>query len=169
MKLKHIFGRMFGVLAVAGLTLAMGACTEEPDYEKAATPAGIQAYFSNTLGSKVELSKTASSFSVTVSRSTSEDPAIINLNSSCNYPGYDIPGTVSFDKGESTASIVIGYNNRQAYEEWATITLTVGDEESTTPYGDTSYTFKAGIPLLGLLLAWPPSAMVSSAVLMVCP
>lgn len=138
---KHFYLALCSVLA-----FAMGACTEEVDYEPAEVPEGAQVYFPSTLPSQVNLDATASSFNVQIGRAAT-DAATVNLNATDESGLFTIPTSISFAAGEKTANLTIGYDaTKFEYDDYKSITLSIADENAKTPYGTSSYTFKVGIP-----------------------
>lgn len=138
---KHFYLTLCTVLA-----FAMGACTEEVDYTPAEVPNGAQVYFPNTLPTQMDLDKTATSFNVQVSRATT-DAATVNLSVTDESGLFTIPTSVSFAAGEKVANLTISYNpDELEYDDYKSITIAVADEGNKTPYGTSSYKFKAGIP-----------------------
>ncbi|MBR0432350.1 MAG: hypothetical protein IJK15_01450 [Bacteroidaceae bacterium] len=132
------------MLLTAGLVLT--SCGDTYEYSPAAAPAGAQVYFSNEGASTVELSKSASSFNVTVLRANTQGD--IDVPVTATMPDgsiYNVPATVHFADGESSANLVITYNPDQLnYGDYTDISLQIGDENYTTPYGVSTYAFKAG-------------------------
>lgn len=132
------------MLLTAGLVLT--SCGDTYEYSPAAAPAGAQVYFSNEGASTIELSKSQSSFNVTVLRANTQGD--IDVPVTATMPDgsiYNVPATVHFADGESSANLVITYNPDQLnYGDYTDISLQIGDESYTTPYGVSTYAFKAG-------------------------
>lgn len=138
---KHFYLTLCTVLA-----FALGACTEEVKYTPAEAPEGPQVYFPTTLPTQMDLDNNASSFDVQVSRAAT-DAATVNLTVTNESGLFTIPTSVSFAAGEKVANLTISYNAEElGFDNYQSITLAVADDSNKTPYGTSSYTFKAGIP-----------------------
>lgn len=130
------------VLAVLGLA----SCTKDYDYE-AATVAGQQVFFSKDLKSQVSLSESSNTFDIKINRYVTTEAATINLNVSDPSGLFKIPTSVAFAAGEDSKNITVGYNPTDfTYDDFKTVTISIGDESYTTPYGLSTYTFQAGVP-----------------------
>lgn len=138
---KHFYLTLCTVLA-----FAMGACTEEVKYTPAEAPEGAQVYFPNTLPTQMDLDVAATSFDVQIGRAAT-DAATVNITAADESGLFTIPTSVSFAAGEKVANLTISYNPEEMeFDDYKSITLALADESSKTPYGTSSYTFKAGIP-----------------------
>ena len=140
--------KTYQLLLIAVLAMCFTACSDD-DKEKfePVVLSGTQAFFPNTQPSTVTLSKTANSFDVTLGRATTEGAVTVELDVTDASGKFTIPSSASFTDGSETTIVTIGYNpDELEYDEYAEITLSIRDANSTTPYGNTSYTFKAGIP-----------------------
>lgn len=134
------------MLLLSVLTLALGSCTEEFEYS-AAKVEGAQVYFSNTLPSTQNLSNTESSFSIQLNRVMTSDELTVNLTLSDASGLYSIPSSVTFAQGDSTATIKVSYDpSKLEYEVMNDVTIAIADADYTTPYGNSSYSFRAGMP-----------------------
>ncbi len=144
--MKYI-NKLFGVFGALCAVLALNACTEEVDYSSAEVPAGAQVYFANTLGTTIELDQNATSFSVELRRVNTDTEVSVPITASGASSSFTIPSAVSFAAGAEVANVNISYKSSEMeYDDFCTITLSIGDETLTSPYGETSYTFSAGIP-----------------------
>lgn len=138
--------KICGMLAV-GITLIFGSCTEEAEYAKAGIPAGDQVYFANTLGNKISLKKENTSFTVELNRIKTDAAVTVNLKVTNSSNNISVPSSVTFAAGATTAQLAISYTpGKMEYDEFSKITLAIEGEEYTTPYGNSAYTFEAGIP-----------------------
>lgn len=133
------------------LALIMGACTEEYEYS-AATAEGEQVYFKTTLASNYDLDPAKNSFAVQINRIQSKGELTVKINAVTKEGTiYTVPETVTFADGATTADINISYSpetllsDKCGYGYYEDITLSVGDESYTTPYGDSSCTISAGL------------------------
>ncbi|MFK2674275.1 hypothetical protein ACIXS0_09845 [Bacteroides fragilis] len=142
MKLKEKIGGICALLTFIGFS----ACTEEATYSPAQVPDNAQAYFATDMPEQINLSSEASSFSIELNRAEGGSEETVEITAQDESGLFGIPSKVTFASGEKTASIVISYNAELfQYEEYTTITLTIG-ENFSTPYASSTYTFKAGIP-----------------------
>ena len=70
----------YAKIAIAALvTVAMGACTSDYEYDTPEALKGAQVYFSNTLPSKIEVNKESGNFDVTLSRQNTEGELTVPL------------------------------------------------------------------------------------------
>lgn len=142
--MKKIF--KYAYVALAGvLTLAASSCTDDYEYDAPATPQGMQVYFSNTLPSQYDLSETDSThFLIPVSRVKTDDAATVNLAFTDTTNTFTAPSTVSFAAGDSVAYLPVSYSpSKMAYDDYKTVTVTILDSGTTTPYGNATYIFSA--------------------------
>lgn len=109
MKIKNILSGL-GVIAMAMLT----ACGDDDVSESGifGTPTD-GAYFSDNLPSKIELDKNASSFEVTVTRTSTQGTFTAEIASTNPAGLFSIPSSVTFADGSATAPITIGYSADQ--------------------------------------------------------
>lgn len=140
--------KTLGILSMmSGMLIGFSGCTEEVDYTPAEKLNGAQIYFPTTMASQIDLSNTETSFIVEVSRANTDSDITANLNVTNESGLFTIPTSVNFAAGESTAKLSIGYDPEAlGFDNYQTITIAIADETYTTPYGTSTYTFKAGIP-----------------------
>ena len=132
------------LLSVMALTL--GSCTEEYEYSGAKAE-GQQVYFSNALGSTVNLSNTESSYALTLNRIDTSEELTVNLTLSDESGIYSIPSSVTFAQGDSAVQFNLSYDPAKlVYDVFNSVTIAIADADYTTPYGNSSYTFSAGMP-----------------------
>jgi len=142
MKLNKLF---LGLFCASAALLA--SCSDDNDYQWAPKTGGNQVYFSNALPSSYNLSKSANTFTVPVSRVDSTAAATYSIALQANELFVTAPASVSFDAGQAVANITLTYNpDTLAYDDFQNATLTITDEANTNPYGYNTYSFKAGIP-----------------------
>lgn len=137
----------YAKIAIAALvTVAMGACTSDYEYDTPEALKGAQVYFSNTLPSKIEVNKEAGNFDVTLSRQNTEGELTVPLMFTADEGNiYTVPSTVTFADGEATANIHITFNpDELVYGNYVGGTISFDADNFSTPYGATSYQFKAG-------------------------
>lgn len=143
--MKTIYKHFYLTLCAA-LAFAMGACTDEVGYTPATSPEGAQVYFPNTLASKIDLDINATSFNVQIGRAAT-DVTTVNLTVTDESGLFTIPSSVSFAAGEKMANLTIIYDPATLeFDDYKEITIAVADESNKTVYGESSYSFKAGIP-----------------------
>lgn len=139
--------KLFGIFGVLCVLLGISACSEEAKYTPAEMLTNAQIYFPTTMSSQVDLKNDGTSFDIEVSRVKSDDAISVALSAVDESGMFTIPASVSFAAGEEVAKITIGYDPAElGFDAYKPITLTINDETLTTPYGTSSYTFKAGIP-----------------------
>jgi hypothetical protein len=137
----------YAKIAIAALvTVAMGACTSDYEYDTPEALKGAQVYFSNTLPSKIEVNKESGNFDVTLSRQNTEGELTVPLMFKADEGNiYTVPSTVTFADGEATANIHITFNpDELVYGNYVGGTISFDADNFSTPYGATSYQFKAG-------------------------
>ena len=137
----------YAKIAIAALvTVAMGACTSDYEYDTPEALKGAQVYFSNTLPSKIEVNKESGNFDVTLSRQNTEGELTVPLMFTADEGNiYTVPSTVTFADGEATANIHITFNpDELVYGNYVGGTISFDADNFSTPYGATSYKFKAG-------------------------
>lgn len=137
----------YAKIAIAALvTVAMGACTSDYEYDIPEALKGAQVYFSNTLPSKIEVNKESGNFDVTLSRQNTEGELTVPLMFKADEGNiYTVPSTVTFADGEATANIHITFNpDELVYGNYVGGTISFDADNFSTPYGATSYQFKAG-------------------------
>ena len=137
----------YAKIAIAALvTVAMGACTSDYEYDTPEALKGAQVYFSNTLPSKIEVNKEAGNFDVTLSRQNTEGELTVPLMFTADEGNiYTVPSTVTFADGEATANIHITFNpDELVYGNYVGGTISFDADNFSTPFGATSYQFKAG-------------------------
>lgn len=137
----------YAKIAVAALvTVAMAACTSDYEYDTPEALKGAQVYFSNTLPSKIEVNKESGNFDVTLSRQNTEGELTVPLMFTADEGNiYTVPSTVTFADGEATANIHITFNpDELVYGNYVGGTISFDADNFSTPFGATSYQFKAG-------------------------
>ena len=138
---KNIYSLFLAIFALAGFT----ACSDSEDYKWADVPANAQVYFSKDLPAQQNISNKTNSFTIPVNR-VKTDEAItvpVTLTSEDNF--LSAPSSVAFAAGQATADLVLSYDPEAlVYDKFKEATLSIADAGYTTPYGATSYTFKAG-------------------------
>lgn len=142
--MKNILRFSYMVL-VSLVAFAISSCTSDYDYTGAPKVAN-EVYFSNTQQSKIELSKSNSSFVVTLHRVETKGELTVLLNYTPDEGSiFSVPNHVTFADGEAEAPITITYNPEDLqYGTYNGGTISVANEDYDTTYGIGSFTFKAG-------------------------
>lgn len=146
--MKKIKNLMSAMLMLA-LPLAFTACDDEVEYTPADKPTNAQVYFPSTNKATVELSKDKTSFEVVLVRFNTDEAITVPITATGDElaQSFTLPTSASFAQGADTAKLSISYDPEVLeYDEYANISLTIGGENLTTPYGMTQYAFEAGIP-----------------------
>lgn len=127
------------------VAFAISSCTSDYDYTGAPKVAN-EVYFSNTQQSTIELSKSNSSFVVTLHRVETKGELTVLLNYTPDEGSiFSVPNHVTFADGEAEAPITITYNPEDLqYGTYNGGTISVANEDYDTTYGIGSFTFKAG-------------------------
>ncbi|MDR0988613.1 MAG: hypothetical protein LBM06_04015 [Prevotellaceae bacterium] len=133
--------------ALCSMIVLLSGCESEAEkYVRGELPDNAQVFFSNTLPATIDVTKDASSVQIEVSRAKVEAAATVNISSVGGDGLYTIPSSVTFAAGAATTQLIISYDPEQiAYDDYKEITLTVAADGST-PYANSSYTFRLGIP-----------------------
>ena len=146
--MKKLFNKSFIALAV--LALGFSACTEEVEYTPAEVPATAQVYFSNTNSAQIDLAKEAKSFDIAVSRAIAGEAAsidvVVTADSLANTV-FEFPATVEFADSAATAvyTVTVKEGKELEFDAYYDVTLAF-DESLATPYGNSTYSFKVGVP-----------------------
>lgn len=127
------------------VAFAISSCTSDYDYTGAPKVAN-EVYFSNTQQLKIELSKSNSSFVVTLHRVETKGELTVLLNYTPDEGSiFSVPNHVTFADGEAEAPITITYNPEDLqYGTYNGGTISVANEDYDTTYGIGSFTFEAG-------------------------
>lgn len=137
-------------MAMAALTLLTAAACDEayeyaPDNESGSKTG--QVYFAPTLPSTIELSSENSEFEIVLNRLNTEGDITIALDATQPEPAiYNVPESVTFADGVAEATIKITVNPENLeFDDMRELTINIEDTY-TTPYGNSSYTVKVGVP-----------------------
>lgn len=127
------------------MAFAISSCTSDYDY-KGAPKVANEVYFSNTQESTIQLSKSNSSFDITLHRVSKDGELTVPLTYTADEGSiFTVPSSVTFADGETEAPIKITYNpDNMQYGTYTGGTITIGGEGIDTTYGIGSFTFKAG-------------------------
>ena len=141
-------------LMLLGTVLAISSCTSEYEYDGFAKISGNQVYFDKNAASTIEISTEKTSFPITLGRAVTTEAITVPLTvSQPENSIYSVPKQASFAAGESTTTINVTYDPANiVFGNYETITISLAGDSAaySTPYGNSSYTFKAGVT------AWVP-------------
>lgn len=140
---KNIFIALTAMLAVG----TFYSCDDDIEYIPAEQLNSAQVYFPSTNSLSFNLSGTESSFNVEIARVQTNDAVTVPLTLTGGEGFYTAPSSVAFAQGEDKKSIAISYDaTKIGPDNYMDLTLSIGDESLTTPYGLANYTFNVGIP-----------------------
>lgn len=141
MKLNKLF---IGLSVLA--TLAFTACSDDDDYSRA-TIEGQQVYFANEIGQTINVSKEASSVTVSLCRVATDGDLTVNLTTECDNSVWNVPSSVTFQDGDTVTPIVITYDPEAIeYAAFDSIRISIADASYTTPYGLSYFEGVIGAP-----------------------
>jgi len=144
------FNKITASLFVLCLLFGFNSCSEKVAYDPAELPGNAQVYFPNTLASTVALSQDMSvtTYNVNLYRLDKSSALTVNLTVQNESPDiFTVPTTASFAAGQDSTSIPITYDPvALGYDTYKSISISISDESLTSPYGNTVYSFTAGIP-----------------------
>lgn len=128
--------------AFAGLS----ACNDDDTIDRNYGVNNDEVYFPSTLPKTIELPLNANTFDVELRRVRTADAITVPIEATDESGLFTIPANVSFAAGEDKAVLSIGFSLDDInYGDFKTIVLKISDENLITPYGASSYTFKAGL------------------------
>ena len=145
--MNKIFSKTLVALS-AIFALTLSSCTEEYEYDaNSAYVSGEQVYFGNDMATTIETPVTQNSFNVSLSRANATGaltvPVTISTEEGCIY--HCDAQQVTFAPGQSTANLTFTYNPEEVvYGTYYDITIALAGAAGT-PYGLSTYTFKAGM------------------------
>lgn len=143
--------RFFRIFAVAALACATFVACENKfdDYDPAQQVEGAQAYFSNQNATSYTISKIdVAPITVTLMRGQSEAAISVPITLTQGEEGaFTAPAKVDFKAGSNKATLDITYDPEKVAEGKSyKITLTIGDQSVTTPYGNNEITLTVKVP-----------------------
>ncbi|MDE6300358.1 MAG: hypothetical protein K2M19_01400 [Muribaculaceae bacterium] len=145
----------YSILAFAAVSMATGftACSDDDNYTPGGEVNGV--FFDAEASSAVEVTKSSTSFTVSVGRSGLTPAATYNVTATTDAPegAMTFPATVTFAEGELTAEYVVAVDPA-LFEGTYNVSLAFGDGVTLSPYGADKYDFtiKVGISYT----AWKP-------------
>jgi len=142
-KIKNIVGV---ILVLIGMTTVYSCQDDAPDYTPSEKVDSEQVYFPSTNSSKVELSSVESSYDIVVSRVKTDNAITVPLITTGDTDLYNVPSSVNFAQGESTASIKVTYDaDEVGFDTFSDLSISI-NEQYASVYGKSEYSFKIGIP-----------------------
>ncbi len=138
----------FYLYSIALLTMMLGfvACSDSDDNYTPATVQGPQVFFDKALATKIDLKSNETSFSVPVSRYVTTEALTVGIELTDTNNVFTAPTEVTFAAGDSVANLVISYDPAVfEFNDYKSATLTIKD--NTTAYGNSTFSFKAGVAL----------------------
>lgn len=145
--------KLFSIaLAFAGLGFIATACSDEVTYSSAEELQNAQVFFANTLPSSYATAidpaaEGAGVINVTLSRVKTDGALTVPLKAVLDSATiYTVPASVEFPAGASTVDIPVTYDVANVvYDAFEDITISIDGVDLTTPYGNSEYTFTAGV------------------------
>ena len=143
--------RFFRIFAVAALACATFVACENKfdDYDPAQQVEGAQVYFPKENTTSVSVSKADDKpITITVMRGQSEAAVSVPITLTQGEEGaFTAPAKVDFKAGSNKATLDITYDPEKVAEGKSyKITLTIGDQSVTTPYGNNEITLTVKVP-----------------------
>ena len=143
--------RFFRIFAVAALACATFVACENKfdDYDPAQQVEGAQVYFPKENTTSVSVSKADDKpITITVMRGLSEAAVSVPVTLTQGEEGaFTAPAKVDFKAGMNKTSIDVTYDMAKLKEGSSyKITLTIGDQSATTPYGNNEITVTVKVP-----------------------
>jgi len=144
-----IFNKLIAAATVLPILAGLTSCKDQfADYSAAEKLASAQVYFSSENPSEIDGTKQGSTFEVAVSRQNTEGEITVPVTVSCDNANVTIPTSVSFKDGEANATMLCTYvADSLDYNEAVPVVLQLGDEDYSTPYGLSTYSFTFVIPM----------------------
>lgn len=138
--------KIMTLAVVALVTLFASSCSDDDDYQWAKV-SGMQVYFNTALASKVNLSATETTYEIPIMRVVADEAVEVPLTVTNEGGLLNIPSSVSFAAGQKEATITVTYDfDKIGYDNYQDMTIAIGDENYTTPYGNSVYAVSMGFP-----------------------
>ena len=142
------FFRIFAVAALACATIV--ACDNKFDgYDPAEKVEGAQAYFSNESASSYTISRIdVAPITITVMRGETESALSLPITLSQGEEGaFSAPEKAEFKAGQNKTTINLTYDPEKLEDGSSyKVTLAIGDQSATTPYGNNVMTLTIKVP-----------------------
>lgn len=133
---KFIYG-----IAMLGLTTGvLTSCDDKIDYSPGLANGGAEVYFSNTPQTQYNLTDDATTFVITVYRSSDAEALTVDIHvtadeENTSSSAFTFPSSISFAAGQKEASYVVTYDISQIeYDDNQSFELVI-DDTAATPYG----------------------------------
>lgn len=128
--------------AFAGFT----ACSDDDTIDRNYGVDNDEVYFPSTLPKTIELALDATTFDVELRRVRTADAITVPIQVTDESGLFTVPTSVAFAEGADKAVLTIGYSLDDInYGDFKTVVLKIADENFTSPYGASTYTFSAGL------------------------
>ena len=142
------FFRIFAVAALACATIV--ACDNKfDDYDPAEKVEGAQAYFSNESATSYTISRIdVAPITITVMRGETESALSLPITLSQGEEGaFSAPEKAEFKAGQNKTTINLTYDPEKLADGASyKVTLAIGDQSATTPYGNNVMTLTIKVP-----------------------
>ena len=138
---------ILGILAVLFAMTSLYSCKDDAAvYEPAEKLDSEQVYFPSTNASTIELSSVENSYDIVIARVKTDNAITVPLTITGNSGVYDIPSSVNFAQGDSTASLRVSYDvDEVGFDNLSELVIKINDQY-TSVYGISEYSFDILIP-----------------------
>lgn len=136
------------ILGALVCMFAFSACTEEVEYEGASKESANGVYFPSTSSASIALAADDSTYNVQISRTETKGEQVVNLTVETNdtVGALEIPTSVTFADGESTANLAIKYDfEKMGYGNEIAVQIAVDPAVAST-VGLSTYSFVVSVP-----------------------
>ncbi len=142
---KNIFNILMWTMTFAAF-FGLSACSDDDTIDRNYGVDNDEVYFPASLPKTIELAIDANSFDVELRRVRTADAITVPIQVTDESGLFSIPSSVSFAAGADKATITVGYSIDDInFGDFKTVVLKIADENFTSPYGTSSYTFSAGM------------------------
>ena len=136
------------LLLTLPLMAALVSCSDDSDYDAAQKPTNAQVYFPTTeLPTTMNLPLDGTTYTIQLMRQNTEGELTVELittQSETSSTQVTVPQFVTFPDGQNTVDVVITYDPETTkFDDNNKVTISVADQNVTTPYGSSSYSFTA--------------------------
>lgn len=137
---------------VLPVVAALTACSDDDGkYTPAEKLTTAQVYFSNQMPTTVTLvTEGEGVVNVTLNRIKTDEALTVNLVATQPEEQalqFNVPASVTFAEGENSVGIDVTYDPSEVeYDTNYKLTIAISDEEYTTPYGTSAYSFTGSAP-----------------------
>lgn len=142
-KIKNILGV---ILVLIGMTTVYSCQDDTADYIPSEKVDSEQVYFPSTNAAAIKLSTTVSSYDIIIARVKTDNAISVPLTVTGGAGLFNVPASVSFAQGASTATIKITFDAEEVgFDNFQDLTISINNE-FTSVYGKSEYKFNIGIP-----------------------